>query len=127
MFLFLWSEVYTRRVEWSRASSGPLRIDRQRDQRRRRTERRAGDAVVAAPGPVLALDGRQPRADALAEVGPLRAAERGLGLRRQHVRDVLLSAVAPESAQHVLVGELRGAGLARFLGALLQLRARRRV
>src|SRR5207249_4090990 len=108
----------------STASSGPpvlLRPDRQRDQRCRRAERRAGDAVIAAPGAVLALDGRQPRADALPELGPLVAADGRLGLGRQHVGDVLLAAVAAVAAQDPLVGHLLGGRLARLFGVLLHL------
>src|SRR6185503_788146 len=88
-----------------RPPPGVLRLDGQRDQRRRGAESGAGDAVVAAPGAVFALDLREARADLLAEGGPLGAAERGLRFRGEHVRDVLLAAVAAEAAHHVVVGE----------------------
>src|SRR5262249_12233746 len=76
-----------------------------------------------------ALDLLETRANALAEVVPLAAADRRLGLRGQHVGDVLLAPVAAEAAQDPVVGELLGGGLVgldRVLPlALLFLRLRR--
>jgi len=83
-----------------------VRPDRERDQRGGGAEGGAGDAVVAAPGAVLALDLGEAGSHLLAPGGEVVAARDGLGFGDQHVRDVLFAAVAAESAHHPLVREL---------------------
>src|SRR5262245_41123230 len=75
----------------------------------------AGDAVGAAPGPVLALDAGEPGADGLAPPAPLLPAGPGEGLGGEQVRDVLLSPVAAEAPDERLVCQMLPRRLGRSL------------
>src|SRR5229473_5330348 len=79
------------------------RPDGERNQRGGGAEGRAGDAVVPAPGSVFALDARQPGADRFAPLRPVVATGFCKGLGAQHVRDVLLTAVAAKAADERLI------------------------